>query len=71
LQESGWKGDTPLWYYILREAYVCKPGNRLDPVGGRIVTEVLLGLIHADSTSFRRRDGNWQARKVLSKLLVS
>lgn len=29
-------------------------GHRLGPVGGRIVAEVLVGLIDADATSFRR-----------------
>lgn len=67
----GWKRETPLWYYILREADVCTGGNRLGPLGGRIVTEVLVGLIHADSTSFSRRVQNWQPRKGLSKLLLS
>jgi hypothetical protein len=26
---TGWKGETPLWYYILREADACTAGNRL------------------------------------------
>jgi hypothetical protein len=47
-------GETPLWYYILREADVCAGGHRLGPMGGRIVAEVLVGLIDADARSFRR-----------------
>ena len=43
-----------LWYYILRETDVCTGGHRLRPVGGRISTELLVGLIDADATSFRR-----------------
>lgn len=43
--------ETPLWY-ILREADVCTGGNRLGPVDGQIVTEVLVGLIDADPTPF-------------------
>jgi hypothetical protein len=35
----GWRDETPLWYYILREAGVCTASNHLGPVGGRIVTE--------------------------------
>lgn len=37
--------ETPLWYYVLEEARLFGNGNRLGPVGGRIVAEVLLGLI--------------------------
>src|SRR5262249_33712061 len=33
-------GRAPLWYYILREAEVLGRGERLGPVGGRIVAEV-------------------------------
>lgn len=29
-------------YYIPREADACTRGHRLDPVGGRIVTEILI-----------------------------
>jgi hypothetical protein len=44
---------TPLWYYILWEAE-CRPygGNRLSRVGGRIVAEVLTGLVKLDPTSY-------------------
>ena len=67
----GGHGETPLWYYILREADVCTGGHRLGPVGGRIVTEVLVGLIDADPTSFRRQSPEWQPMKTLSELLTS
>jgi hypothetical protein len=66
-----WHGETPLWYYILREADASAGGHRLGPVGGRIVTEVLVGLIDADATSFRRNDDGWRPRKTLSELLAS
>jgi len=68
---TGWSGETPLWYYILREADVFTGGHRLGPVGGRIVTEVLVGLIDADATSFRRTQREWRPQKTLSKLLAS
>ena len=63
--------ETPLWYYILREADVCNGGHRLGPVGGTIVTEVLVGLIDADPTSFRRHNPEWQPNKTLIELLAS
>ena len=66
----GWLGETPLWYSILREADACTGGHRLGPVGGRIVTEVLVGLIDADATSFRQSMRDWQPHKMLSDLLA-
>ena len=71
IASAGWKAETPLWYYILREADVCTGGHRLGPVGGQIVTEVLVGLIDADGTSFRQNDRNWRPHKTLSELLTS
>jgi hypothetical protein len=44
--------STPLWYYILAEAKVAAGGLNLGPVGGRIVTETLIGLLRADPTSY-------------------
>jgi hypothetical protein len=65
-----WQDETPLWYYILREAAVLEDGQRLGPVGARIVTDVFLGLIDADKTSFRHSKEEWRPRKTLSDLLV-
>jgi hypothetical protein len=44
--------STPLWYYILAEAKVAAGGLNLGPVGGRIVTETLIGLLRADPLSY-------------------
>ena len=71
LASRGWRVETPLWYYILREAEVCTGGHRLGPVGGTIVTEVLVGLIDADATSFRRHGRDWLPHKTLSELLAA
>ena len=60
LAEHGWRGETPLWLYFLKEAEVREHGNRLGPLGGRIVAEVLLGLIDADPGSYRRVDPSWR-----------
>ena len=55
--------STPLWYYILTEAAVLgkegQPGEGLGPVGGRIVAEVLLGLLECDPTSYLGEAPNW------------
>jgi hypothetical protein len=50
---------TPLWFYILREAEVASGGEHLGPVGGRIVTEVVVGLIKGDGQSYLRQDPYW------------
>lgn len=70
IASTGWCGDTPLWYYILREADVCAGGHRLGPVGARIVAEVLVGLVSADATSFRQSRQQWRPKKTLSELLA-
>ena len=50
---------TPLWFYVLREAHVMAGGEQLGPVGGRIVAEVIIGLIHGDRQSYLRQDPDW------------
>jgi Animal haem peroxidase len=60
LAALGWEGGTPLWYYVLKEAEVREGGERLGPVGGRIVAEVLLGIIDADPESWRAVDPAWR-----------
>src|SRR3954451_6996010 len=59
LAEHGWTGETPLWLYILKEAEVLHDGDRLGPVGGRIVGDVLVGIVDADPESFRAVDPAW------------
>lgn len=71
ISSAGWQGETPLWYYTLREADVYTGGHRLGPVGGRIVAEVLVGLIDVDGTSFRQNHRNWRPHKTLGELLTS
>jgi hypothetical protein len=44
--------STPLWFYVLAEAKTATDGLHLGPVGGRIVTETLIGLLRADPTSY-------------------
>jgi hypothetical protein len=50
---------TPLWFYVLREAEVIANGEHLGPVGGRIVTEVIVGLIRGDRQSYLRQNPDW------------
>jgi hypothetical protein len=52
--------DTPLWFYLLKEAEVRQNSERLGPVGGRIVAEVLLGLLAGDPSSYLRLQPTWK-----------
>jgi hypothetical protein len=53
-------GETPLWFYLLRESEVVSDGRRLGPTGGRIVAEVLVGLLKGDPSSFLRQAPAWK-----------
>ena len=53
-------GATPLWYYVLAEAKAHANGQHLGRVGGRIVGEVLVGLLEADAESYLRADPHWK-----------
>ena len=55
----GWAAGTPLWFYILKEAQAYGGGDQLGQVGGRIVAEVLLGLLRADPDSYLAADPSW------------
>jgi hypothetical protein len=61
LQEYGHRLDqnTPLWYYALKEAQVVASGLHLGPVAGRIVAEVLIGLIQSDPNSYLNANPSW------------
>ena len=62
--------DTPLWYYLLAETVrvtddelpdrPVRPGTRLGDIGGRIVAEVLVGLLESDPTSYLARKPAWR-----------
>jgi hypothetical protein len=59
LQKVGLHTATPLWYYILKEAQILGDGgNRLGPVGSRILAEVFVGMLQTDPESFLHKDQN-------------
>ena len=57
---AGLATSTPLFFYILREADVMADGLHLGPVGGRIVAEVLLGLLELDPDSYFNAATAWR-----------
>jgi len=65
LQELGGLGvgfdrQTPLWYYVLKEAEIVADGLHLGPVGGRIVAEVIIGLLKSDPGSYLAVEPRWR-----------
>ncbi len=59
LADLGLDRQTPLWFYVLREADVRADGLHLGPVGGRIVAEVIHGLIDGDPSSYLSQEPDW------------
>jgi hypothetical protein len=60
LADPGWNGQAPLWFYILKEAEIVGKGRTLGPVGGRIVAEVLVGLLQKDPNSYLYLNPSWK-----------
>jgi hypothetical protein len=60
-RQLGLHQQTPLWFYILKEAQLKGDGgHRLGPVGSRILAEVFIGLLEGDCESYFRHDRNWK-----------
>jgi hypothetical protein len=59
--DPGWGGEAPLWFYILKEAELPPyNGERLGPVGGRIMAETLVGLLQRDPNSYLYLNAAWK-----------
>ncbi|HWI02454.1 MAG TPA: hypothetical protein VNT52_01265 [Acidimicrobiales bacterium] len=56
----GLEKQTPFFHHVLKEAELRAGGRRLGAVGGRIVAEVFLGLLHTDPGSHLGREPAWQ-----------
>jgi hypothetical protein len=59
LTPFGMEKNTPLWFYILKEAELMENGLRLGPVGSRNVGEVFICLLKADESSYLATRPNW------------
>ncbi len=51
---------TPLWFFILREAELVQFGEKLGPVGGRIVAETIIALLERDAESYLGSNPQWK-----------
>jgi hypothetical protein len=56
----GLERNTPLWFYILREAEIINDGIALGGVGARLVGEVFIGLLQLDPTSYLSVNPNFR-----------
>jgi hypothetical protein len=64
LQNGGFLVNTPLWFYILKEAEVRADGNSLGELGSRIVVETQLGIMQHDPNSYLNDPaGPWDPSK--------
>ena len=52
LIKYGFHKETPLWYYILKEAEVRERGCRLGPTGSKIVGDVIISALLTDPNSY-------------------
>lgn len=52
LRDYGFLEDTPLWYYILKEAELIGQGARLGPTGSRLIADVIMASLRADPDSY-------------------
>src|SRR4030095_4652132 len=59
LQKHKLDDETPLWYYILKEAQVRHKGERLGPVASRIVAETLIELMWVSQDSILK-EPDWR-----------
>ncbi len=62
-QRTPLEQETPLWYYVLREAEK-GGGEQLGAVGGRIVAETLIGLLAGDPLSFLNVQPTWKPERI-------
>ncbi|MFD3445222.1 heme peroxidase family protein [Microbacteriaceae bacterium 4G12] len=58
LTNAAWNGKAPLWFYILKESELAG-GLRVGPVGGRIIAEVILGILSLDRDSYLNAATGW------------
>ena len=56
--EGGFAEETPLWFYVLKEAEIRGGGERLGPLGSLLVADTLVGLAACDPSSFWHQAGS-------------
>jgi hypothetical protein len=61
LKKYAFLEDTPLWYYILKEAEILGKHGRLGPTGSRLIGDVIMSSLKSDPTSYLSvaKDSRW------------
>jgi len=62
LINAGYDAQTPLWFYVLKEAEVRQAGQRLGAVGTHIVAGTIAGLLIHDPQSVWNTPGSFEER---------
>lgn len=75
LEAPAWRGEAPLWLYVLGEAasedeQVGGQGEQLGYVGATIVAETLLGMLARDRQSYWNVHPRWTPARELDGALV-
>jgi hypothetical protein len=52
LREASLLQGTPLWYYVLKESELLENGNRVGPVGSRVIAETIHAALLYDPCSY-------------------
>jgi hypothetical protein len=61
LKQAGLINNTPLWYYLLKEAELRWNGNRLGGIGSRILIDVFQKILQHDGRSYLQEKGaDWE-----------
>jgi hypothetical protein len=59
-EASGLHRETPLWFYVLKEAQLFGRGRRLGPVASQIVAETLLTVVEETPGSYLAASPSWR-----------
>jgi hypothetical protein len=59
LTKYAYHRNTPLWYYILKEAELCGGGSHLGPAGSKLVADAIMGALLEDRDSYLSVDRTW------------
>lgn len=62
VDEANFDDETPLWFYVLKEAEVMHRGQRLGPLGTHLIAGTLCGLVIHDPDSYWHKTGSIEGR---------
>ncbi|MDA8869873.1 heme peroxidase family protein [Rhizobiaceae bacterium] len=57
IRDGGFVEQTPLWFYVLKEAEIKGRNGRMGQLGSRLIAETLIGLVLKDPSSYWHESG--------------